>query len=204
LGCEAGLLPTIPLLPLSALLLGPAGPCWGAEPPNGMVRKKWGLSCGWATFLLLKEGESHGFGCTVQKEMPHVGVHDKMGRSSNQNGFPLAKYMDCFLWGFGSQIFGCSFKAAMCAYHCDSSPDAHGVHPKGPRRPVEVWRGALSAASVGMAIRKRKRTEATFGNEGLGWHPSCWSCQEEGNLWKNMVKGGCWDIPAFIVGCYGF
>ena len=19
-----------------------------------------------------------------------------------------------------------------------------------------------------------------------------------------MVKGGCWDIPAFIVGCYGF
>ena len=149
------------------------------------------------------DGESHGFGCTVQKEMPHVGVHDKMGRSSNQNGFPLAKYMDCFWWGFGSQIFGCSFKPAMCAYHCDSSPGAHGVHPKGPRRPVEVWRGALSAASVGMAIRKRKRTEATFGNEGLGWQPSCWSCQE-GDLWKNMVKGGCWDIPAFIVGCYGF
>ena len=21
---------------------------------------------------------------------------------------------------------------------------------------------------------------------------------------KKMVKGGCWDIPAFIVGCYGF
>ena len=21
---------------------------------------------------------------------------------------------------------------------------------------------------------------------------------------KNGVKGGCWDIPAFIVGCYGF
>ena len=19
-----------------------------------------------------------------------------------------------------------------------------------------------------------------------------------------MVKGGCWDVPAFIVGCYGF
>ena len=22
--------------------------------------------------------------------------------------------------------------------------------------------------------------------------------------WEKMVKQGCWDIPAFIVGCHGF
>ena len=28
--------------------------------------------------------------------------------------------------------------------------------------------------------------------------------EKPGKLWEKMVKGGCWDIPAFIVGCYGF